>query len=45
MRRRARNAPAAEAAEEGEQLYQDKVPPAPPHKRRGRDSPRADATQ
>ena len=45
MRRRARNAPAIEAAEEGEQSYQDEVSPAPPHRRRGRGRPRVAAAQ
>ena len=45
MRRRARNTPAAKAAEEGEQSYQGEVPPAPPRRRRGRGRPRAAAAQ
>ena len=45
MRRRPRNAPTAEAAEEDEQSYLSEVPPAPPRRRRGRGRPRADAAQ
>ena len=45
MRRRVWNAPAVKAVEEGEQSYQEEVPPTPPHKRRGRGRPRAAAAQ
>ena len=45
MRRRARNALAAEAAKEDEQSYQGEVSPIPPYRRRGRDRPRATAAQ
>ena len=45
MRRRAQNASATEVVEEGEQSYQGEVPPAPPHRRKGRGRFRADAAQ
>ena len=45
MRRRAQNASATEVVEEGEQSYQGEVPPAPPHRRKGRGRFRADTAQ
>ena len=45
MRRKARNASAAEAEEGDEQSYQGEVPPVPPHRRRGRGRPRAAVAQ
>ena len=45
MRRITRNAPAAEAAKEGEQSYHGEVPPAPPRRRMGRGRPRAIVAQ
>ena len=45
MRRRVRNAPAAEVAEGDEQSYQGEVPLGPPHRRRGRGRSRVTAAQ
>ena len=45
MRIRARNTPATKSAEEVEQSYHGKVPPGPPHKRRGRGRPRVDVAE
>ena len=42
MRRRAQNAPAAKAAEDGEQSFHGEVPPC---RRRGRGRPRATVAQ
>ena len=43
MRRRAENAPTAEATEDDEQSFHGEAPPTPPSRRRGR--PRAAAAQ
>ena len=45
MRRLAQNSPTVKAVEGDEQSYQGEVPPAPPHRRKGRGRARAATAQ